>query len=264
MRYSGSTAITPRPRTLGPLAAPLRALGVRRLLFNAMNWSVVQALGGGLDNATLTVRPLGAEFESGDHVELNLRRSYDVPGESFELFPGAAVAAGRYRWDRAELSGGTSPARPLVLDGTVSGGQFYAGRSWEASGALRARFEPHVLGSLEYGRTAIRWSRTEGVGAPDGRGNDATLRFAAQYARARIDVAASPRLNTTLFAQWDNESERVALNARVRWTTSPGSDAYLVWNSAWPSDLPGGFSAVPWRRPAGGALVAKYVRYVGL
>jgi hypothetical protein len=88
------------------------------------------------------------------------------------------------------------------------------------------------------------------------------LRFTAQTARARLDVAASPRLNTTLFAQWDNESARVALNARVRWTTSPGSDAYLVWNSAWPSDLDGGLAAVPWRRPAGGALVAKYVRYV--
>jgi hypothetical protein len=50
----------------------------------------------------------------------------------------------------------------------------------------------------------------------------------------------------------------------VRWTTAPGSDAYLVWNSAWPSDLPGGFSAVPWRRPTSGALVAKYVRYLRL
>ena len=261
MRYSGSAAITPRPRALGPLAGPLRALGVRRLLFNVMNWNVVQALGGGLDNATLTLRPIGAEFESGDHIEVNLRRAYDVPREAFELFPGASVAAGRYRWDRVELTGGTSPARPLVLDATVSGGQFYAGRSWEASGALRARLEPHVLGSLEYGRTAIRGPRADADGAPP-PGDPPDLRFAAQYARTRVDVAASPRLNTTLFAQWDNESARVALNARVRWTTSPGSDAYLVWNSAWPSDLPGGFSGVPWRRPAGGALVAKYVRYL--
>ncbi|MGZ8413826.1 MAG: hypothetical protein ACXW61_14635 [Gemmatirosa sp.] len=110
----------------------------------------------------------------------------------------------------------------------------------------------------EYGRTGIRLPSDSGaVGA-------VPLRFAAQYARTRLDVAASPRLNTTLFAQWDNESERVALNARVRWTTSPGSDAYLAWNSAWPSDLPGGFAGVPWRRPAGGALVAKFVRYMRL
>jgi hypothetical protein len=273
MRYSGNTAITPRPQALGPLAAPLRALGVRRLLFNALGWNSVRALGGsgqrGLSNARFEVTPLGAEFESGDEFELSLVRAYDVPGETFELFPGADVPAGRYRWDRVEFDVTTSGARPLVADFTVSAGQFYAGRSWEAEGALRARFQPHVLASVEYGRTAIRFptfaAADTGRGdMPPALGDERLLRFAAQYARTRLDIAASPRLNTTLFAQWDNESARVALNARVRWTTSPGSDAYLVWNSAWPSDLPGGFSGVPWRRPAGGALVAKYVRYLRL
>ena len=272
MRYSGNTAITPRPQALGPLAAPLRALGVRRLLFNALGWNYVRALGGsgqrGLSNASFTVTPLGAEFESGDEFELSLVRAYDVPGEAFELFPGADVPSGRYRWDRLELDVTTSGARPLVADMTASVGQFYGGRSWEAEGALRARFQPHLLASVEYGRTTIRFPTSAAdsgrSAAPRPAEQERFLRFAAQYARARLDVAASPRLNTTLFAQWDNESERVALNARVRWTTSPGSDAYLVWNSAWPSDLPGGFSGVPWRRPAGGALVAKYVRYLRL
>jgi hypothetical protein len=51
----------------------------------------------------------------------------------------------------------------------------------------------------------------------------------------------------------------VTLNARLRWTTSPGSDLYLVWNSAW-VDLP--TVGIPWQRPQRGALVMKYVRYV--
>ncbi len=258
MRYAGSTAITPRPRHLGPLGPPLRALGVRRLRLNALSWNHVQRLPGGgrrgLSNASYSVTPLGAEFESGDEFELRLVRTVDAPSAPFELFPGAAVPARRYRWDRVLLDATTSAARPLVLDGVASAGQFYDGRSWEAEAALRARFQPHVLASVEYGRAAVR--------LPDDSAGP--RRFAAQFARTRLDVAASPRLNTTLFAQWDNESERVALNARVRWTSSPGSDAYLVWNSAWPSDLPGGFSRVPWGRPAGGALVAKYVRYLRL
>ena len=268
MRYSGNAAITPRPQALGPLAAPLRALGVRKLLLNALSWDYVEALGGGLSNAFFAVTPLGAEFESGDEFELSLERSFDAPGEAFELFPGADIAAGRYRWDRVELDVTTSGARPLVLDGSASTGQFYGGRSWEAGGALRARLQPHVLAAVEYGRTAIRLAAAGGEqGARDSTEATARVaggerRFAAQYARARLDVAASPRLNTTLFAQWDNESQRMALNARVRWTRAPGSDAYLVWNSAWPADLPGGLSGVPWRRPAGGALVAKYVQYV--
>lgn len=263
VRYSGQTELTPRPDAMGPLAAPLRALGVRRLSFNPLGWSYVQRLGGGLSNSRFVVRPLGAELESGDSFELNLVRVDDAPDEAFELFPGADVPAGRYRWHRAELEVGLSEARPLSGDVTVSVGQFYAGRSWEAEGALRARLQPHLLASVEYQRSAIRLPAGGADGAERAE-RTPPLRFAAQTARARVDVAASPRLGTTLFAQWDNESERIALNARLRWTTSPGSDAYLVWNSAWPSDLPGGLSRVPWRRPAGGALVAKYVRYFRL
>jgi hypothetical protein len=264
MRYSGNAAITPRPQSLGPLAGPLRALGVRKLLFNALSWDYVAALGGGLSNAFFAVTPLGAEFESGDEFELSLERAYDAPGEAFELFPGADVPAGRYQWDRVELDVTTSGARPLVADFTASTGQFYGGRSWDAEGALRARLQPHVLASVEYGRTAIRFATADTGALADPVAGERLRRFAAQFARARLDVATSPRLNTTLFAQWDNESQRVALNARLRWTRSPGSDAYLVWNSAWPSDLPGGLSAVPWRRPAGGARVAKFVQYLRL
>ena len=271
MRYAGNTAITPRPEALGALERPLRAVGVRRLLLNVLGWNYVRSLGGsgrwGLSNATFTVTPLGAELESGDEFELSVVRSYDVPDEPFELFPGAEVRAGRYRWDRVQLDVLTSGARPLVAEATASAGEFYDGRSWEAAAALRARFQPHVLASVEYGRTEIRLPQSDGTlgDTPADPAAEVRLRrFAAQYARARLDIAASPRLNTTLFAQWDNESERVALNARLRWTTSPGSDAYLVWNSVWPSDLPGGLSSVRWRRPAAGALVAKYVRYLRL
>ncbi|MEK6769207.1 MAG: hypothetical protein AABY85_09500 [Gemmatimonadota bacterium] len=38
----------------------------------------------------------------------------------------------------------------------------------------------------------------------------------------------------------------------------PGSDAYLVWNSAWPTGLDRG---VPWGKPVRGALVGKLVYY---
>lgn len=268
MRYAGDIELTPRPQALGPLGAPLRALGVRQLTISPLGWSYVRSLGGsgrtGLNNASLTIVPLGVEFESGDEVELSLEREYDVPDEPFELFPGADVAAGRYRWDRAELDIVTSGARPLIAEVQASVGQFYTGRAWEAEGSLRARLQPHLLASVEYGHTAFRLAAPDSAGSGAPVPSERLLRFAAQYARARLDVAASPRLNTTLFAQWDNESERVALNVRIRWTTSPGSDAYLVWNSAWPSGLAGGLSAIPWRRPTSGALVAKYVRYVRL
>lgn len=232
-RYGGSIRLTPRPRRWG----------IRKFEFNVANWNLVRRLEGGLDNASVEVQPLGIEFESGDQFEFNLERRWDVPPEDFEIFPGSDIVAGRYAWNRVELQFEGSSARPLVPDVTVSAGEFYDGTSREVSASLGMRLEPHMLARVEYGRSSI--SRA-GAG------------FDANVARLRFDYATSARLNTTLFWQYDNESRRVATNARLRWTRAPGSDLYLVWNSAWRSGFADG---IAWRRPVRGAFIAKYIHY---
>ncbi|MDH5235615.1 MAG: carbohydrate binding family 9 domain-containing protein, partial [Gemmatimonadota bacterium] len=64
-RLGGSTAITPRPRQ------PSR---IRRLEFNLLNYDVVWDLDGRLDNVSFSVRPFGAQFQTGGRVELNVIR----------------------------------------------------------------------------------------------------------------------------------------------------------------------------------------------
>jgi hypothetical protein len=232
-RFAGQLLFTPRPQRWG----------IRRFDFALGNWDWVSRLDGTLDNASFELVPIGAQFESGDSFEFNVQRRWDVPPESFEIFPGDTIAAGRYAWNRAELSLDGSEGRQLVPEFSLSVGQFYDGRSVEVSGALGLRREPHLLLSAEYSRSTIT------------RGDAG---FTASTFALRTDYALSPRLNTTFFGQYDNESERVTLNARVRWTRSPGSDLYLVWNSGWPSGLDNG---IPWRRPSRGALVVKYIQY---
>jgi hypothetical protein len=97
-----------------------------------------------------------------------------------------------------------------------------------------------------------------GVGGEVSRARLPFGSFTAQVHRLRFDYATSPRLNTTLFLQWNNESNRLAVNARLHWIPRPGTDAYLVWNTTWPTGLAGG---VPWSRPLRGALVGKFVYY---
>jgi hypothetical protein len=233
-RFAGQVTLTPRPRRWG----------IRRFNFTLPNFNLVTRLNGELDNGDITFRPLGAQFENGVDFELNLKRSWDVPMEDFEILPGQIVRAGRYSWDRAEVKVEGSEAYALVPEISASVGEFYDGRSNEVGFKLGIRKAPHVLASIEFEHSAIT------------RGNTS---FAASVARVRVDYAVSARLNTTLFAQYDNDNERVSLNSRVRWTRSPGSDLYVVWNSGWPSDLDEG---IPWRRPLRGALVMKYVHYL--
>ncbi|MBY0492186.1 MAG: carbohydrate binding family 9 domain-containing protein [Gemmatimonadaceae bacterium] len=233
-RFGGSTSLTPRPR---------RKSRIRRYEFDLLTYNVVWGLDWRPNNASLEVKPLGLQFQTGDRFEFNLQRRFDAPTEAFELIDGATIRPGAYWWNRAELQYTTTDARAIRLDATVSAGEFYTGRSAQASLGLRFRRTPHTLATVDLSREAVT------LGA---------ARFTANVVRVRSDYAFSPRLNATLFAQWDNQSNRASVNSRVRWTVTPGSDLYVVWNSNWPTGLD---RPIPWSRPSRGGLVAKYVYF---
>ncbi len=236
LRHTGHVDIFPRPHRFG----------IRRLHFRPLTWEGVTHLDGSPSHARYEMTPLGAIFQSGDEFLINLKRLQDAPSSPFEIFTGDTIAPGNYYYNRAELVFSSSPGRAVGVGLTASVGDFYTGTATELETALTVRTAPHVITNLEASEQSARL---------------ATERFTARTARLRLDVAASPRLGTTFFLQWDNESDRLTLNARLHWIPSPGSDAYLVWNGAWPTALDRG---IPWSRPARGAVVGKLVYYFRL
>jgi len=216
--------------------------GIRRLAFTAFEVETFWRTEGGLDHAEYQARPFGAEFDSGDEVELNLKHLDDVPVDSFDI-AGVPVPPGRYSDNRVEAAVRFSQKRPVSGGIEVSTGGFYGGDARSAGYDIGVRVAPHVIVGLEGG---VDWG-TLPAGA-----------FTAQVHRLRFDYATSPRLNTTLFLQWDSESDRMAVNARLHWIPRPGVDAYLVWNSTWPTAMVGG---IPWSRPLNSGLTGKFVYY---
>ena len=232
-RYVGAFQVFPRPSMRG----------IRRLKFKLLDWDIMTDLDGQLANAEHEVRPIGVHFQSGDEVELNLQHIEDVPPESFEVFPGSVVRSGSYRDTRAELPFSSSRGRSLSVDLSVSAGGFYDGTSTEVDAAFEFRLAPHVITMLKYGTEVVRRSTGD---------------FTAQSVALRLDFAATPRLGSTLIAQWENQSNRLTINTRLHWSPKPGTDLYLVWNSAWPTGLARG---IPWNRPETGAVIGKLVHY---
>jgi len=233
-RFAGQFSLSPRPRN---------ATIIRRFEFNLLSYDIVQRIGGALDNASFTVRPLGIQFQSGDQVNFTLQRRFDGPTEDFEIVPGTTVTAGNYWWNQVGFQYSGSNVRTWGVSAAVVTGQFYDGDRTDLSLSGKLRLQPHVELSLDLSRND--------VSLPAGEFVATTMRF-------RGDYAFSPRLTATAFVQYDDQSDRAAVNARVRWTTSPGSDLYVVWNNTWPTGLERG---IPWDRPLRGALVAKYVRF---
>lgn len=236
LRTSGHFDIYPRPH----------ALGIRRLQFSPFSWERTTHLDGSPSHALYVVSPLGAIFESGDQFIVSVKRHEDAPSTPFEIFRGDTISVGDYYFTRAELNVTSSPGRPVSAGLTASVGDYYTGMATEVDATFSVRTAPHVITQVEYDRLAARL---------------ATARFTARTARLRLDLAATPRFDTAFFVQWDNESDRLTMNARLHWIPNVGSDAYLVWNSAWPTGLSGG---MPWGRPARGALIGKLVYYLRL
>ena len=61
-------------------------------------------------------------------------------------------------------------------------------------------------------------------------------------------------LNSTL-TQYDNVSEEVGVNVRFRWTLTPGTDLFLVYNRGW-THIPDENLRLP---PAFDQFVVKFV-----
>jgi hypothetical protein len=233
-RYVGGLQFFPR----------VPVLGARRLNLKLLEWEVANHLDGAPAYAAYEIRPFGIEFNGGEELELNFQRFVDVPDEPFEIFPGSVIPRGNYRYDRVEARYLSAAGRRWTYDLTASTGQFYDGTSTEVEASLEFRTAPHLITFLDYEMQDVRRPRS---------------RFIARVARMGLDLAASPRFGGSALVQWENESERLTLNVRLHWTPRPGTDAYLAWNTAWPTALEGG---IPWRRPEHGVLMGKVVHYL--
>ena len=54
--------------------------------------------------------------------------------------------------------------------------------------------------------------------------------FTEHLGGVHANLQFSPELEWRNFLQFDNESDSLGINSRVRWILKPGADLFLVWN----------------------------------
>ncbi len=158
---------------------------------------------------------------AGDNMSLEVEFNREVLTDPFEIQPGVAIAPGDYRFTRLRVEGETADSRPLSLRGEVGVGEFFDGHRLDTILAAQWRPTPHFFGSLE-------WERND-VDLPSGS-------FIVQIARVRADVLFSTDVSWTNFIQWDNTSETMGINSRVRWIIQPGNEMFFVVNQAFDTE----------------------------
>jgi hypothetical protein len=240
----------PRPHVLG-----IRQLD---LLFPIPSWDVIANESGSIfrsrdwQTAWFEWRPLGGDFQSGAHFEINIQRFFDAPADTFAIFRGATVPPGRYWWTRGELQYQMSRSHPLSLGSLLSWGNFYGGKNTELDLQADWRGGGHVILGATLSRSRVT--------LPSGL-------FVATLVTGRIEYAFNTRTSFLGFAQYDNEDQRVDFNLRFHWIPRIGDDLFVVWNSGYTTDptAPHRFPSFhTLGRPLNGALVVKAVHRFAL
>jgi hypothetical protein len=189
---------------------------IRKLSFNA-EAQVITDLDDRVETIEAQVRPLGIEWDSGDELRLEVLPGYERLDQPFDIQPGVVnpIPIGEYhtlRW-RAEVE--TALKRPVSGAIGLEVGDFFTGRRTDAQAELSWRPSRFFTGSLGYEQSHV--DLPEGV-------------FTTHLGQVRTNVAFSPDVDWRSFVQFDNESESIGLNTRLRWILRPGEDIFIVWN----------------------------------
>jgi hypothetical protein len=153
------------------------------------------------------------ESAAGDYIFPEIFHERERLIEPFEILPGLVIPVGDYAWDYWYLGAGTAATRALSTAAEAIVGEFYNGHRRYFSDAVTWRANSHLGLGLSYSFNDID--------LPAGR-------FIVRVAELKTDVNLTTRHAGNLVLQWDNVSEQLGVNARLRWTIAPGRDLYLV------------------------------------
>jgi hypothetical protein len=163
---------------------------------------------------------ISLSFYSPAEDRISLRYSYygDLLEDPFEMITGITIPAGRYRYTYVRPSFYSSETRPVSVGFGYRYGDYYTGQRTDYDTVLDWRPSRYATLGLGYDLQQIR--------LPEG---DADVRVAGTH----LNLSLNPDVSWNTRLQYDNQTEDLGLNSRVRWTYRPGSDIYLVANQGW-------------------------------
>lgn len=223
-RLSGSFEWRPRPRS-GP---------VRRFTFGTQPEVVWRLADDEIETAEYRFIPFEVQFHSGDRIGVAVSPTEERLLAPFEIAEGVVIPAGTYRFDRYEAGVELADTRRVYGEIEVETGTFFTGRrdTYEVELAFRPLRKLTLETEIEHNDVRL----DEGD-------------FTANLARLRSTVDFNPEISWITFAQWDDRTDSLGINSRLRWILSPGREVFLVWNRAFttrdPLEREPGFSLDP-------------------
>jgi len=202
-RYNVGLTFAPRPNTW------------LRQTFYELRPSLFTDLSGRWESYRVGITPIHWQLESGDEIEVGVTPMGERLVAPFEVADAIVIAPGAYEWRQYEIQVSTAAKRRLGLEVSWATGGFYDGELDTVE--LGGRWSPSALFTLQ-----VAYERNLGR-MPGGD-------FTEDVFSTRAAINVSPDLTISSYIQWDNESDSVGTNTRLRWTFRPEADVFLIYN----------------------------------
>jgi hypothetical protein len=204
--WDGQAAFEPRPETF------------IRQMSHSLNLFLVNDLDYAWESYTVEAKPFDWLLESGDRFRFRVLEEGDRPREDFEVFETddevVGIPAGSYEWRRYNVN--TSSAEKRIVTGEVQ---------WETGGYYGGDLDTVELSvAVKAPLFRVEFAAERNMGSlPEGD-------FTQTLYSGRVELKFSPDLQLASFVQYDNESNSLGTNSRMRWTFHPLGDLFVVYN----------------------------------
>ncbi len=206
VRYRSDVGLYPRPG--GTI--------IRQVRFNAGGFDIHGQ--DGARQSTEAYLKTNVNFESGDSAGVDVTRDTDRLVVPFTI-TNAVIPPALYDYTYARLYAGTNQARRWSFSATWLPGQFYGGTKQTYLASILYKFAPQLQVNANVQRDNLDLPVENG-------------RFSTTLVGMNVFAAAGRLLYSNSLVQYDSISRNLQANIRIRWIHRPGSDLYLVYNTA--------------------------------
>ena len=171
----------------------------------------------------IRLTPLSIRFESGDEISYQIIRNFERLEYNFNILGDNSVIIpiGDYSNWSHQIELETANFRKIVYEIELNIEGFWSGNRTEYQNNLIFRPFPGINLSLGYNHS--------NVNLKEGKFKTNLIRFLG-------DFDFSPFISFSSNIQYDDISKQIGMNNRFKYTITPGSDIYFVYNHNWFDD----------------------------
>ena len=171
----------------------------------------------------IRLTPLSIRFESGDEISYQIIKNYERLEYNFNILGDNSIIIpiGDYSNWSHQIELETANYRKIVYEIELNIEGFWSGNRTEYQNNLIFRPYPGINLSLGYNHSNVNLN--EG-------------KFKANLIRFLGDFDFTPFISFSSNIQYDDISKQIGMNNRFKYTITPGSDIYFVYNHNWFDD----------------------------